>query len=470
MKSSHIISILRIFTKKETRELRKWLSSPMHNQREDVIQLFEYLMMANHLEEEKFLKKERIFSKIFNNEPYDDAKLRQTIHFFTKAVEGYIVYKEQCEDDIQTNLALAAFYRKRKLDKLFQKTIKKVEGNQEGSPLRDRAFFENEYALYNEKQLFKSGKKRTVSLNLQKYSDALDLDYLAKKMNQICIILTHQRVFKENCEIGLLDQVLEYVEEHDFFHSPAISIYYYIYKTLTVPQETKYFKNLKAEIEEHGPRFTHSEIRDIYLMAINYCIGRMNAGDEDFIKEAFILYREGLEQKVLIEEGSVSRFTFLNIIGIALKLREFNWVDHFIEEYKQYLEIQHRESIVNYSRSRLHFEKKEYAIAMRLLLKVEYDDILLNLVTKSMLLKIYYELDEIDALDSLLDSLRTYLNRKEVVGYHKANYQNIIRFTKKLTRITPYRKDQKKKLKLEIERASPLTEKEWLLQQLELLA
>ncbi len=383
-------------------------------------------------------------------------------------MEGYIVHKELCEDDTQTNLALAGFYRKRKLDKLFQKTIKKVESTLDNAGIHDRTFYENEYALYNEKQLFKSGKKRTVSLNLQKYSDALDLDYLAKKMNQTCIILTHQRVFKESCDIGLLDQVLDYVEQNEFFHSPAISIYYYIYKTLTVPKETNYFQNLKTEIEEHGHRFTHSEIRDIYLMAINYCIGRMNAGDEAFVKEAFDLYREGLQKGILIDDKVVSRFTFLNVIRIGLRLKEFEWVDSFITDYEKYLERRHRESIVHYSRSRYYFEKRDYNRAMRLLIQVEYDDILINLNAKSMLLKIYYEQDELDALESLLDSLRAYLNRKEVVGYHKANYQNIIRFTKKLTRVTPYRDDQKKKLEKEIKEASPLTEKEWLLQQLEL--
>ncbi|GJM35529.1 MAG: hypothetical protein DHS20C18_45300 [Saprospiraceae bacterium] len=468
MNNSHIISILRIFSKKEIRELRKWLSSPIHNQRDDVAQLFDYLTASNHLEEEKFLNKDRIFVKLFPKEPYDDAKLRQTIHFFSKAVEAYIIYKERSEDEFETNLALAGFYRKRKLDKLFKKTIKRVETLQIESPIRDKVFFEKEFSLYNEKQLFKSGKKRTVSLNLQNYSDALDLDYLAKKMYQTCIILTHQRVFKENCNIGLLDQVLEYVEKNQFFNSPAISIYYYGCKTLTVPEGTTYFKNLKSEIEQYGHQFTHSEIRDIYLMAINYCIGRMNAGNENFVKEAFDLYREGLSKEILIEGNVVSRFTFLNVIRIGLRLKEFDWVDHFITQYEKYLESRHRESIVHYSRSRLYFEKKDYSNAMRLLVQVEYDDILINLNAKTMLLKMYYEQDEFDALEFLLDSLRTYLNRKEVVGYHKANYQNIIRFTKKLTRVTPYRDDQKNKLEKEIQEASPLTEKEWLLQQLKM--
>jgi hypothetical protein len=90
-----------------------------------------------------------------------------------------------------------------------------------------------------------------------------------------------------------------------------------------------------------------------------------------------------------------------------------------------------------------------------------------QLNAKMMLLKIYYELDEVDALESLLESMRAYLNRKEVTGYYRSNYQNIIRYTRKLVRINPYDKAPKEKLRQEIQQVNPLTEREWLLRQLE---
>ena len=47
MEKSLLILILRSCTKKEFRELRKWLDSPMHNQRQDVVNLFNYLLEDN---------------------------------------------------------------------------------------------------------------------------------------------------------------------------------------------------------------------------------------------------------------------------------------------------------------------------------------------------------------------------------------------------------------------------------------
>ncbi|MFT4665437.1 MAG: hypothetical protein ACI8YQ_002556 [Polaribacter sp.] len=70
---------------------------------------------------------------------------------------------------------------------------------------------------------------------------------------------------------------------------------------------------------------------------------------------------------------------------------------------------------------------------MQLLTKVEYDDLFLNLGSKLILLKIYFETKEWDALDSLLSSFKIFLYRKTVMEYHKDNYQNITDLTRELS-------------------------------------
>ena len=104
---------------------------------------------------------------------------------------------------------------------------------------------------------------------------------------------------------------------------------------------------------------------------------------------------------------------------------------------------------------------------MRLLIQADYDDMLMTLSAKTMLLKMYYELDEIDALESLLSSMTTFIHRKKIIGYHKNLYGNTIRFTKKLIKVNPFNKKEKEKLKKEIMAAKPLPERGWLLEQVE---
>ena len=469
MNKSPLVSILKTFSKKEIREFRKWLHSPFHNQRQDIIKLFEFFFEDNHLHKEGYLDKPTVFSWTFPKETYDDAKMRQVIFFLMQAVEQFLAYQEFFKNPIAVKSSLAKSYRKRTLDKSFEKTIKNIQKEQEDKGYKNETFYRNNYVLELERYAHLSKVKR-LSNNLQEISDAMDIAFIAGKLRQSCLILTHQKVYKEEYDIYLLDQILELVETEDHLKIPLIATYFFIYKTITEKEKETHFQNLKEQIIENGHIFPLTELRDIYLMAINYCINKMNEGNDSFIRESFELYREGLKNNIFIENNVLSRWTFLNIITNGLKLNEFNWIENFIDEYQSYLEEQHRESVSHYSMARLHFESKNYSSAMVLLSQVEYDDhILMYLSAKNMLSRIYYEEKEFDALESLLESMRNYVQRKKVMGYHKANFKNYIRYMKKLLKIRPRDKTAIEKLRNEITIADPLTndERNWLLTQVD---
>ena len=467
MENSHLVAILKTFSKKEFRELRKWLQSPAHNQREDVNQLFEYFTSRSRLENDKLLKKEKVFSKVFPREEYDDAKIRQTMHFFLKAVEEFLIYNEQKADEVRSRITLANVYRKRNMPKAFQRTARQINDLQQAYPYRNGDYLWNEYLLQSEKYSFLIMQQRTTSANLQEVSDVLDLSFLSNKLRQAWLMLSHQTVNKTQYDIGLLQEALRHVEEKGFVKEPVIAAYYYMYMAITSEDDPSFFEKLRKVIEESSQLFPNNEIRDINLGAINYCIKRANTGGETYIREAFELFRSGFENRTLMQNGQISRYSFRNAVTAGLKLKEYEWVDSFIHNYKQYLDKKYRESFFLHSLARLNFERKNYDQAMRLLVQTDFDDMLINLNAKTMLFKMYYELEEINALESLLESMRAYVQRKEVMGYHKNNFQNIVRYTKKLVRVTPYNEKQKDKLRQEILEANPLTEREWLLEQLE---
>ena len=186
-------------------------------------------------------------------------------------------------------------------------------------------------------------------------------------------------------------------------------------------------------------------------------------------KESFELYELGMKKNIFLLNGVLDRFTFGNTIITALNLGKFSWVDKFITDNSNLIEDRYRSNYVAFYRARLHFERKEYNKAMKLLAQSDYDDILMAFSAKIMLLKMYYELDEFNVLDSLLASMQTYLQRKKVMGYHKTNYKNIIKFTKKLLKIFPNDREGKEILKKEITETNGLTEKKWRLEQLQKL-
>ncbi len=468
MKKSRLIRILRTFNKKEIRELRKWLQSPAHNQRKDVLHLFEYLFESNHLDKEKYLEKEKIYKLLFPNESFDDAKIRQVIHFLFKAVEGFLIYQELMEDEVRSEITLASVYRKRRLSKLCETALKNSETLHYKQEHRNAHFFRNDYLLRLEQYNYLAGSQRK-EVNLQEVAHSLDATYFADKLQQSCFMLAHQAVSKKDYEQGLLEEILKHVEEKDFLKYPAIAVYYFGYKALTNRDEESYFYSLKEEIQEFGDAFPQEELRIIYLLAINYCISRVNTGKRSFYKEMLDLYKTGMKEQILFENERVTRWTFLNVVTTGLIIKEYEWIEQFIENYQQYLEEEHRENIVHYSLARLNFEKRNYKDAMRLLIQYDSDEIVMTLNAKLMLLKMYYELDELDALSSAIDSMRAYLKRKKGMGYHQTPFTNFIKLLKKLVNVNPFNREQKKSLRIEIQETNPLPDKNWLNEQLDQL-
>ena len=112
MEKSHLVSIFRVLDKKEVRDLRKWVGSPAHNQRQDVSDLFEYLMSGQHLFSEKHLEKERVYQAIYPDKTYSDAEMRQVMHFLLRVIENFLVYNELAKEPtsmyLMCNLSMAS--------------------------------------------------------------------------------------------------------------------------------------------------------------------------------------------------------------------------------------------------------------------------------------------------------------------------------------------------------------------------
>ena len=180
-----------------------------------------------------------------------------------------------------------------------------------------------------------------------------------------------------------------------------------------------------------------------------------------------ILSSKRIEQEILIEKGKISRFTYKNVVGIALRLKEFTWAEQFILQYQEALNNQYKTNYVHYNLSKLRFHQQNYSEAMQRLQQVEYDDLFLNLDAKVMLLKIYFELEEWEVLDSFTISFQRFLQRKKGLGYHQENYANFVKLARKLLGVNPFNPNQRQKLEKEIIEKKALSEKDWLLGQLE---
>jgi len=477
MYQSKLIDIFFSLSSTERTALRKFVRSPYFNKREDAIALLDYLEKASD-EKSEILSKEKAFAAVFSNEQYGketDGQLRYAMSFLLKLIEEFLTLREATGNEMQNQIFLSAAYRRRHLSKHFKQSITQARKMQENLPFRDFDYYEMTFRVEQEEYLFAGDSQRNAPRNLQQLSETLDIQYIAAKLKQSCLLLAHQTVYKIGYDTGLLGKVLEYVAQTPaLLEHRAIALYFYYHKAVSVgdAQADNYFEKYKNALLGSEKMFHDNEMRDLHIFAINYCTKKVNlqqTGFEEYFKTMLLLYKAGLKQGFWLEDGQLNPFLFKNIVSVALWLKEFDWTSNFINTYQTFLSIAHRSTYVNFSLSKLRFEEKAYDEALVLLQKVDYTDIFLNLNTKVMLMKIYYELDEYDVLESFLASFRTFVKRKKQSGelqtYHQENYLNIITFTQKLLTFNSFDKAEKKRLREEILATKLLTEREWLLEQ-----
>ena len=143
-----------------------------------------------------------------------------------------------------------------------------------------------------------------------------------------------------------------------------------------------------------------------------------------------------LKNEIIFENGEFQHLHFKNIVTLALRLDEIEWTEKFIPQYADKLNKDLRKNAVSYNLARVHYARKHFREALREMRTVEFTDVYYHLDAKALLLKIYYEMHDIEPLFSLITTMRVYLKRSKLISeYQRTIYVNLINHVKTLARI-----------------------------------
>ncbi len=455
------LTVLRALSGPELRALDKYMASPWFIQHEAVRGLYGYLRAQ--LRENRAATDSGAWRAELGISP---SKAPHIESYLLEAVEDFLAQAQWQDRPAERHLLTVERLRSLQLHAESAKMLRYARKRLEAAPGRGSAYLRLQYQMHLEDYALSAQQSRVKAFNLQELSDAQDAAFICEKLRTGCMALSHQAVRRQPYEPGLLAPVLDFLQGHPFLQMPAIAAYYHGYYALQGGESSAaHFENLKNLLADRPERWSPAELNDLYRMAVNFCIRRINQGEEAYYRAIFELYQSGLAAGALLDNGLLSRWTYNNVALTALSLHEFDWTWRFLHDYAPSLPEDHREAALHFNLARYFFEKKDFQNAMSHLLRMEYDDVLQNLAAKVMLCKIYYLLDESDALENQLDSIQIYIRRKKVLGYHKDNYQAIVRFIRRLVALNPNDPAQKYALRQQIAAAAVLTERDWLMKQ-----
>ncbi len=458
-----IKSILQILDKKGHSRLKKYLQSEYFCTDPQLAQLYNSFSKNLKLEEDQL--KIALWKDLFGQITFNNSKLRLLISRLVAQIEAFIQleYKENSKFD----LSQLRLYRHKSLDKLFLQILDEQKLFQEKSSLRNEIYYDRSYSIGLEQYDFLVNKKRQGEFNLRQISDSIEISYAIKKLRHCCRVLQIHSIYKLETLFPYIEETLRYIETNQWNNLPVLGFYYYNYQAIMNPLDVQYFQRCFELYELSEDKFEEEERRYAFIDILNYCIRKLNEGSDQYYDMIFNLYNRGLNQGFLIDQGRLSRFTYRNIAEIGIQIKEYEWVNEFLDKYKVFIEQQYRDSFYQLERARVYSEQRNYNKATSLLANLSFSDPMIELSTRLERIRIFFETEEIDLCQYHVESMDLFLRRKKNVGYHTAYYKNFLSYVRKL--VKPEKADIKywKTLRHQIDQEDKITSRKWLIEKLE---
>lgn len=463
------IVILRTFSQQEIRQFDEFLKSPFFNKNQTIVQLYEIIKPFYPNFDAPALERTQLFKLVFGDENFEEQKLRYLMTDLTKQLEEYLCYKAISNEEMFKLHLLLYTYRLRKLERPFFNTVKLAEKMLDDWPRRDVSHAFYEFLIEEDKYKWASDQKEHLAKsNLQKVVDDLDKYYILNKMRYSAEIINNKNVVAINYKLFLYEEIMNHLRINPLDDVPAVKVYYTVILTLIEPDNKIHYKALLQLLDEHKNIFSKEELWDMYVFAKNFCIRKINQGYTEYIKELYELYKIMLHSKIIFKDNMLSQFDYKNIVYLGLRVGDMDWVKNFILKYNEYLDPKTKINAYTYNLASYHYFIKNYDEALTLLRSVEFTDIYYHLDSKSLLLKIYYELNETEAFFSLVEAFRVYIKRNALIPTgQKDTYYNMIKFVSKLFKWKLNPKNNLAQLEQEIENTKPLADINWIRKKLE---
>ncbi|MDZ4840358.1 MAG: hypothetical protein SGJ04_10155 [Bacteroidota bacterium] len=434
MKKSKLIALFQVMNSHEMKWFDRYVNSTYFNQNENVIKLLGILRKYHPEFQDSKIAMENVGNLLFNHYDWREQDLRYVMTDLFKLLESFLALQEFNKDEVYKKHLLLQTYDNRGLDKHFKQSLEEAKQFQVKNNKRNVEYFFNQHLIGSDSYLHSLNQTpRAINKNLQDAVDNLDFYYLSNRLRYSAAILNREDIFQETYNNLFLVEILNLLSKIDLENIPAIGIYKRIVMLFIDADNKEHYKILIEALEPFSDEFPEDELRDMYMHALNYCNRRLSAGELSYQNEMLELYKTLLKKNILTLNGQLSPGTVKNIVTLALRLDQAEFAKEFLENYKGKIIPEFRDNTYIYNTANLHFHNRDFSKALRLLQTVDIEDIYYHLDAKILLLKTYFELNDIDPFNSLVEAFSNYLKRnKKISETQRKIYLNFIKYVKKL--------------------------------------
>jgi hypothetical protein len=299
MENTKIIHFLSCLDKKELREFGKFVRSPFHNNRKDVIRMFDVLV-DNYSKPGK-LTGEVIFKKLYPGKKYNPNTIVLLSAYLYNLGKQFLAIGDLKKDNFAFRYHFLKNLDMHAADVLFDKELRETEQFLNNEKL-NKDFFVDKYLLEDLKINFNLNRNRQDKI----YRSTLDYgDYLIYAMVVKLVVLYHgmlvdKKSFNYDFTGTSAELFIRFFNFEEFIKSlPAgkisyynfIVYYYYLFMGYKYPENEYYFTMLKEYSFKNFENLQTAEKASRFHYLIEYCLIQLKTGNFKFLEEVFNLYK-----------------------------------------------------------------------------------------------------------------------------------------------------------------------------------
>lgn len=481
MQNRKLYKLLALFSEEERSGFAAYLSSPLFNSSPTLIRFYalwqERLLGRGQLDPGSHYAENLLAGSKLIPERMD----KYCSGLYKKALDFLAVQEFQKSTFSRMEMAAKALEHREGLRKQWEEQRQHMQEHLEQSPASA------DKKLQHLRFTWKSAESRihtreTKSLWQEDFKDlhqAADSYYYLQKLRLACATTNARLIYKQE-EDPAREFLQSFRQQKDKLNlDPLTEAYWLALNMISEEGEGQFFQQLFALLQDQGHSFSGQDARELFNYALNYCLRRGNKGEVQFQKYSAALYRELLTKEIILIEGKLPAQTMKNIVVIHCMVGEMDWVEGFLEEFKDRLLSGTDPHLIVYNQAVLAFYREQYPQAIEGFKKVISQlkgDVFYEIDARIYLLKAYFEdynqlsMEGVDEMYRMYDSFRIYIDRNQKISrQHKLRYGNFIREFKRFMKILerkPLQRDRLQKLHKQVSETELMVNKSWFLEKL----
>lgn len=473
MRESKLTEMVKGITPVEFKKFGEFLNSPFHNKSRKLIQLYELINFNFDGFDANIIPNEKIAKAIFNGEGDKDQNVRTLISSFTTLLEEFLIIEELNKNSIQQKTFLLRSLRDRNILKTFDMVSKEISETQQKDFNRNTDYYYNEFTF---KETWLNYHGEDLDLDLDKsymeMSENADHLFIVTKLKILNTVISRKilsgiSIHKTYWAVeNILKYIEKYIEKIEKEH-PIIFSEYKILMMVLEPDSVKHFHDLEKHVFNNIDKYSEEELEQVYYSLSNYCVNKVAMGEDKFVNELYKIHTNFEKTGYYAKNKNLQYTEFIGVIICGLNMKHLKWVEHFFETYKGNIASEVKRDTINLSSALISFNLKKYKECIGHLNKVGYKYTYFYMKSKETLIKAYYELGEVESMETVIDAAKHYLKRhKEMLSIHFDRYILFLNYVINLTKLDKKHKPEIKILMKKLDENRTTIAREWLIEKI----